>query len=84
MERCRVTLTSFKEYTRGVAYSTVGHALAIVWSLYPSVKLDMIDGHYAQGVSDDQIAVLEVELEESAIKLADDLDLFSEQENRQQ
>ena len=39
MERCRLALENFKHYARGVTCSAMGHALAIVRSFYPSVKL---------------------------------------------
>jgi len=55
----------------------MGHALAVVWSFYPSVKLEQIDGGFAQNLSDEQITMLE-EVSDSAIKLADNLDLFSD------
>lgn len=47
------------------------------------MKIDVIDGGYARGVSDDQIAALEEEVEESTIKLTNDLNLFGENENRE-
>ena len=56
----------------------MGHALVVVQSFYPSVKLEQIDGGFAQNLSDEQITVLEEEVSHSAIKLADDLDLFGD------
>lgn len=47
MERCKGALTCFKKFTRGAASSAIGHALAVVRSLYPSVELDVIDGGFA-------------------------------------
>lgn len=81
MDRCWVALARFKEYTRGVACSTAGHALAVVRSLYPVVKLDVIDTGFARGTSDARVDELEEAVSESAIKLAEDLDLFGEREN---
>lgn len=52
MERCGEAWTRFKEYTRSVAFSAAGHALAVVRSLYPSVKLEAIDGGFARGTTD--------------------------------
>lgn len=49
--------------------------------MYPSVKLEVIDGGYAQELSDEQITTLEVEVSESVIKLADDLELFGDASN---
>ena len=39
VERCKSALENFKHYAHGIACSAVGHALAVVWSVYPSVKL---------------------------------------------
>ena len=70
-------MENFKHYARGIACSATGHALAVVWSIYPSVKLERIDGGFAQNLSDEQITALEEEVSNLAIKLADGLDLFS-------
>ena len=56
----------------------MGHALAVVLSFYTSVKLERIDGGFAQNLSDEQITALEEEVSDLAIKLADNLDLFSD------
>lgn len=48
--------------------------------MYPSIKLEVVDMGFTRGLSDAQIEALEQEVEESAIKLDDDLDLFSERE----
>ena len=71
-------LENFKQYAHCVACSTMGHALAVVRSFYPSVKLERIDGGFARNLSDEQITELEEEVSDSAIKLADDLDLFGD------
>ena len=78
MEWCRAALENFKHYTRGIACSTASHALAVVRSFYPSVKLERIDGGFAQNLSDEQITALEEEVSDSAIKLADNMDLFGD------
>ena len=78
METCKSALENFKQYARGVACSVMGHALVVVRSVYPSVKLKRIDDGFAQNLSDEQITTLEEEVSESAIKLADDLDLFDD------
>ena len=80
VERCKSALKNFKHYARGIACSTTGHALAVVRSVYPSVKLERIDGGFAQNLSDEQITALE-EVSNSAIKLADDMDLFGDAGN---
>ena len=72
---CRSALENLKHYARGIIYFAAGHALVVVLSFYPSVKLERIDGGFARNLSDEQITALE-EVSDSAIKLADDLDLF--------
>ena len=74
MERCKLALENFKYYACGVACSAVGHALAVVRSVYSSVKIEWIDGGFAQNLSDEQITALEEEVADSMIKLTDDLD----------
>jgi len=76
VERCKSALENFKHYAHGIACSIMGHALAVVQSVYPSVKLERIDGGFARNLSDEQITVLEEEVFDSAIKLADEMDLF--------
>jgi hypothetical protein len=55
MDRCRVSFECFREFTRSVTCSVAGHALAVVHSLYPSVRLDAIDIGFARGTSDARI-----------------------------
>ena len=59
----------------------MGHALVVVQSVYPSVKLKRIDGGFTQNLSDEQITTLEEEVSDLAIKLADDMDLFGDAGN---
>ena len=40
MERCKLALENFKYYACGIACSAVGHALAVVRSVYSSVKIE--------------------------------------------
>ena len=40
VERCKWALKNFKHYARGITCSAVGHALAVVRSIYPSVVLE--------------------------------------------
>ena len=47
VERCKSALENFKHYACGVACSIVGHALAVLQSVYPSVKLKRINGGFA-------------------------------------
>ena len=78
MERCRLAVENSKHYAHGITCSAVGHALAVVRSFYPSVKLERIDGGFARNLSGEQITALEEEVSDSAIKLAVDLDLFGD------
>jgi 5'-3' exonuclease len=47
VERCKAALANFRTYMHSTAYATVGHALAVVRSLYPTVSLEVIDGGFA-------------------------------------
>lgn len=84
MERCESAWMHFKQYTYDTTCATVGHVLAVVRSLYPSIKLEVVNTGFARGVSGAQVMVLGQEAKESVIKLADDLDLFGERENIEQ
>jgi hypothetical protein len=52
----------------------------VLCSHYPSIKLEVIDTSIAKGVSDAKLEKLEDEVEESVVKLDEDLDLFGEKE----
>ena len=62
MERCRLAVENSKHYAHGIACSVVGHALVVVSLFYPSVKLERIDGGFAQNLSDRQITPQEEEV----------------------
>lgn len=70
-----------KQFTYGVACAAAGNALVVVRLLYPSIRMEVVNTGIARGLSDAQIVAMEQAVEESAMKLADDLDLFSEREN---
>ena len=55
----------------------MSHALVVVWSFYPLVKLERIDGGFVQNLSNEQITELE-EVSDLTIKLPDNLDLFGD------
>lgn len=84
VDRCKNALKYFKQYAHVITCSAIGHALAVVWSMYPSVKLEVVHGGYAQGLSDKHITTLEEDVSESAIKLADNLELFGDTGNGSQ
>ena len=50
----------------------------VVWSFYPLVKLERIDGDFARNLNDEQITTLEEDVSYSTIMLVDDLDLFGD------
>ena len=52
VERCRVAWAKFRVYVHSVAYTAIGHALLVVWSLYPVVDLEIIDGRFTEGMED--------------------------------
>ena len=82
MERCKSALENIKHYACSIACFAMGHALAVVQSFYPSVKLERIDSGFAQNLSNEQITALEEEeVANSTIKLADDMDLFDDAGN---
>lgn len=78
--RCQSAMDCLKVYVCGVACAAAGQALAIVRSVYPSVRLDRSDRGFAQGTTDQQIETLVDEATDSAMKITDDLDLFSDAE----
>ena len=79
--RCKSALENFKHYAHGIACFATGHALVVVRSVYPSVNLKRINGGFARNLSDEQITALEEEVSDSMIKLADNMDLFSDAGN---
>ena len=82
VERCKSALENFKHYAHGIASSATGHALVVVRSFYSSVKLEQIDGGFAQNLRDEQITELEEEVADLAIKLVDDLDIFGDADHQ--
>ena len=54
------------------------HVLAVVRSHYPTIDFQSIGGGFAEGLSDAETQQLEDEVEDTAKKLADDIDLFGE------
>ena len=39
IDRCKVAWENFKDFNRDVAVSIMTHALAVVWSHYPTINL---------------------------------------------
>ena len=54
------------------------HVLAVVRSHYPTIDLQSIGGGFAEGLSDAETQQLEDEVEDTANKMADDIDLFGD------
>ena len=54
------------------------HALAIVWSHYPTINQQAIGAGFTKGTGAMKQQELEDEVEEAAKRLARDVDLFSE------
>ena len=69
---------NFKGFNRNAIVTAITHALAVVWSHYPSVDLQAIGGGFAEGLSEVETQQLEDEVEDAARKLAGDIDLFGE------
>lgn len=82
MERCKVALMNFKTYVHGAACATARNALAVVCSLYPTVKLEIVNTGFTDEMSDDDAEKLMEEVTELAFKLVEDLDLFDEKEQQ--
>ena len=74
----------FKEFTHSANQGAIVHTLMVLWSHYPSVKPEVIMTGHAYGMNAAKITKLEDVAEEAAVKLAGDVDLFSEgQDNAQ-
>ena len=54
------------------------HALAVVWSHYPMINLQAIGVGFARGTGATKQEQLKDEVEDTAKKLAGDVDLFGE------
>ena len=78
IDRCKAAWESFKSYNHDTTASTVTHALAVVWSHYPSIDLQAIGAGFARGTGATKQQQLEDEVEDAARRLAGDVDLFSE------
>jgi hypothetical protein len=78
MDRCQTAWSDFKEFTRSAAHGVVVHALMVLRSHYPSVKPEVIMTSYARGTDAQKTAKLEDEVDEAAVRLAGDVDLFGE------
>ena len=78
IDRCKAAWESFKSYNRDATTSAMTHALAVVWSHYPSIDLQAIGAGFARGTGVTMQQQQEDEVEDAARKLAGDVDLFGE------
>ena len=67
---------NFKSFNCDAIVSVATHVLAVVRSHYPTIDLQSIGGWFAEGLSDAETQQLEDEVEDTAKKLAGDIDLF--------
>ena len=78
IQRCKAAWENFKSFNRDAIVTAATHALAVVRSHYPAIDLQAIGGGFAEGLSKAETQQLEDEVEDTAKKLADDIDLFGE------
>jgi len=75
---------NFRAYVHSAACTVAGHGLAVVWSLYLVMSLEVINTGFTDGTEGDDAERLTVEVTESAFKLVEDLDLFDDREQQNQ
>ncbi|XP_066311058.1 uncharacterized protein [Miscanthus floridulus] len=78
IQRCKATWENFKTFNRDAITTVATHVLAVVWSHYPTINLQSIEGGFAEGLSNVETQQLEDEVEDAAKMLASDIDLFGE------
>ena len=71
----------FKEFVHSASHGAIIHALAQLKSHYPLMDLQRVATGYAQGMNVDKITKLEDDAEESTKRLAEDVELFGEEES---
>ena len=84
IDRCKAVWENFKSFNHDATVSTMTHALAVVWSHYPTIDLRVIGARFARGTGATKQQELEDEVEDTAKKLADDVDLFGEVDGESQ
>ena len=78
IQRCKTTWENFKSFNHATILSVATHVLAVVRSHYPAIDLQAIGDGFTDGRSDAETQQLEDQVEDSAKKLVDDIDLFGE------
>jgi len=81
VDRCKAMWENFKSFNHDATVTAVTHALAVVRSHYPAVDLQAIGAEFTRGTSAMEHQQLEDEVEDTAKKLASDVDLFGEMDS---
>jgi len=76
IERCKAVWENFKSFNRDAIITAVTHALAVVWSHYPTIDLQAIGAGFARGMEMTEHQQLEDEVQDAAKKLASNVDMF--------
>ena len=84
VDRCKAAWENFKSFNHDATISAVTHALAAVWSHYPTIDLQVIGARFARGTGVMKQQELEDEVEDTVKKLADDIDLFGKVDGESQ
>ena len=84
IDRCKAAWENFKSFNHDATVSTMTHALAVVWSHYPTIDLRVIGARFARGTGATKQQELEDEVEDTAKRLAGDVDLFGEVDGESQ
>jgi len=78
IDRCKAVWENFKSFNHDATVTAVTHALAVVWSHYPTVDLQAIEARFKRGTGVLEHQQLEDEVEDAVKKLVGDVDLFGE------
>ena len=78
IQKCKAAWENFKSFNRDTIVSVATHALAVVRSHYPTIDLQAIGARFARGTGATKKEQLKDEVEDTAKKLAGDVDLFGE------
>ena len=76
IDRCKAAWENFKSFNHDATITVFTHALAVVWSHYPTIDLQAIGARFTGGTSATEHQQLEDEVKDAVKKLADDIDLF--------
>jgi len=78
IDRCKAAWENLKSFNCDATISVMTHALAVVWSHYPTINLQAIGARFARGMGTTKQEQLEDEVEDAAKRLASDVDLFGD------